>query len=115
MSTQHTPGPWWWEDGVLNCLSQTPQHNGKTCQECGHEPVECPDMVLLFGRKIECDEYIESWEPSKADADLIAAAPDLLAQLQFAVKLFESIPILNATAQVDAMRATIAKATGSTP
>jgi hypothetical protein len=113
MNAQHTPGPWWWEDGVLNCLPQTPQHNGKTCQECGHEPVECPDIVFLFGREIECDEYIESWEPSKADADLIAAAPDLLEALKDALCALDccgkDFPAASKA------RATIAKATGSTP
>ena len=47
-----------------------------------------------------------------ADARLIAAAPDLLAHLEFAVKLLEGISILGATAQVDAMRAVIARARG---
>ena len=47
-----------------------------------------------------------------ADARLIAAAPDLLAHLEFAVKLLEGIQILSATAQVDAMRAVIARARG---
>lgn len=46
------------------------------------------------------------------NARLIAAAPDLLAHLEFAVKLLEGISILGATAQVDAMRAVIARARG---
>lgn len=42
-----------------------------------------------------------------------AAAPQLLAHLRFAVKLMSGFPALNATAQLDAMRETIAKATGA--
>lgn len=52
-------------------------------------------------------------EADIANAHLIAAAPELLAHLQFAVKLFEGIPALNATAQVDAMRNVITKAEGN--
>ncbi|WP_143004922.1 hypothetical protein [Novosphingobium aromaticivorans] len=46
-----------------------------------------------------------------ADADLIAAAPELLAELQFAVKLLA--PLMGETAQVQSMRAAIARATGA--
>lgn len=37
---------------------------------------------------------------------------DLLAHLVFAVKLLEAFPMMNATAQVDAMRTAIARAKG---
>ena len=49
---------------------------------------------------------------SEDDARLISCSPELLAHLKFAVKLFDGIPALNATAQVNAMRAAIAKAEG---
>jgi len=44
-----------------------------------------------------------------------AAAPLLLAQLRFAVKLMSGFPALNASAQLDAMREAIAKAEGLLP
>lgn len=51
--------------------------------------------------------------PDRLDnARLIAAAPELLSSLQFAVKLLSALPHVNGTAQLDYMRAAIAKATG---
>lgn len=47
---------------------------------------------------------------AEANARLIAAAPELLAQLQYAVKLLAAFPALNGTAQVQSMRDTLAKA-----
>jgi hypothetical protein len=49
---------------------------------------------------------------TEADARLIAAAPDLLAWLQFATKILGEMPGISNTWQVDQMRAAIAKATG---
>lgn len=46
----------------------------------------------------------------EANARLIASAPELLANLEFAVKLLQ--PLLGATAQVQHMRAVIKKAKG---
>jgi hypothetical protein len=54
----------------------------------------------------------ESDYPLVANRDLMASAPDLLSQLQFAVKLLGAFPMLNGTAQVQSMRDTIARATG---
>jgi hypothetical protein len=42
--------------------------------------------------------------------ELFATAPDLLAHLEFVVKLVEGFPVLRDMAQLDAMRAAIAKA-----
>nr|WP_144033761.1 hypothetical protein [Sphingomonas laterariae] len=47
-----------------------------------------------------------------ANAHLVAAAPDLLAQLKFATKLLGAFPAVGSTAQVDAMRRAIASAEG---
>jgi hypothetical protein len=82
--SKHTPGPWGFET------------YGKT----GH--------FYLIGSDTTNNEVCRM--ATLDNARLIAAAPDLLAHLQFAVKLFRSIPALNATAQVVAMRAAIAKA-----
>lgn len=53
-------------------------------------------------------------DPSEvaANARLIAAAPALLSQLQYAVKLLGAFPALSGTAQVQSMRSAIAQATG---
>lgn len=48
----------------------------------------------------------------EANAHLIAAAPELLTQLEYAVKLLGAFPTLNGTAQVQSMRDTIAIARG---
>lgn len=51
-------------------------------------------------------------DEARANARLIAAAPELLAHLKYAVKLLEALPGFRGTAQVDAMQAAIAKARG---
>ena len=53
-------------------------------------------------------------EVAQANAALIAAAPELLSNLKFAVALLSAMPVIAGTAQVDAMRAAIKKATGET-
>lgn len=45
-----------------------------------------------------------------ADARLIAAAPELYAHLEFAVKLLGGLPGFAGTAQIESMRAALAKA-----
>lgn len=47
------------------------------------------------------------------DAALIAAAPELYAQLEFAVKLLGGLPGFAGTAQIESMRAALTKATQS--
>ena len=56
--------------------------------------------------------YIDSGEDKEgiANASLIASAPELLSNLQFAVDLLT--PIFGHTVQVERMRAAIAKAMG---
>ena len=44
--------------------------------------------------------------------ELIAAAPDLLAHLEFAVKLLSAFPAMSGTAQVERMRDIISQARG---
>lgn len=56
-----------------------------------------------------CEKVAESVR--EANARLIAAAPELLEHLRFAVKLLR--PWAGGTAQVQAMEAAIAKAEGS--
>jgi hypothetical protein len=58
---------------------------------------------------VECFNFPGSAE---ANARLIAAAPELLSNLQFAVKLLSNLPGFAGTAQVEHMQAAISKATG---
>lgn len=83
MSTnaKHTPGPW-----------ETKQPEAWA----GRYRVETPSGVRI------ADVLLED------DARLIAAAPELLSNLQFAVDLLA--PIAGHTVQVERMRAAIAKA-----
>jgi hypothetical protein len=89
----HTPGPWQYafEGGTVAFIVES---DGTTVA------------------KLSTTENSTAHSALPANARLIAAAPDLLAHLEFAVKLLEGISILGATAQVDAMRAVIAKARG---
>jgi hypothetical protein len=110
MVAQHTPGPW--SRGYFD------ESSGYDCMTGGVSigPQGCGPIHLdaaYYGQKRCTHINQETLEKVLADANLIAAAPELLAHLQFAVKLFGGIPALNATAQVDAMRAAIAKATGA--
>ena len=81
--TKHTPGPWTYEPG--------------DSMECGG---------ILAPARMVCD-FIE--DPNEADARLIAAAPDLLESLEYAIRM---VPEL---ATVPGVKAAIAKATGETP
>ncbi len=47
---------------------------------------------------------------ARANVTLLAAAPDLYAQREFAVKLRGGFPAMSGTAQVEAMRAALARA-----
>ncbi len=92
MTVRHTKGEWyavgaWVEHGDDN-----------TPDICNCDPVS-----MGQGGK-------RSYEEIYANARLIAAAPELLAELKFAVKLLR--PLIGSTAQIEAMDAVIAKATG---
>lgn len=56
-----TPGPWKWRSGGMELAS------------------ELVDPVLRFGDSESC----ECWEPNDADKRLIAAAPELLAYIEW--------------------------------
>ena len=90
MTTKHTPGPWGWDSTVWD-----------------YDPVqEAPWLVTTEGDRvlsgsIQCT--------SKANARLIAAAPDLLEALQGFIEGAEAMGWSTKKA-----RAAIAKATGET-
>jgi hypothetical protein len=93
--SQHTPGEW----RKVGNYTISAKPNGKDI-DVGE---------VYFGGASRCQA---NEKEAEANAILIAAAPELLAHLQFAVKLLGSLPAIGGTAQVEAMRATIAKATG---
>ena len=95
MSTQHTPGPWY-VGTEFNDQGRHIYAAQKVRHEDGdewHPLIACTDD----------DERLVDWQ---ANARLIAAAPDLLEALQYAIK---QVPEL---ATVPGISAAIAKATG---
>jgi len=99
----HTPGPWVpffvdWNEWKINAPNGDPT--------IGHSSWQ--GLAVVYG----CDEVRTGPQVAEANARLISAAPDLLAHLQFAVKLLSGLPAIGGTAQVEAMRAAIAKTTG---
>lgn len=93
MGNQHTIGPWSYRagDSVVFILG------------ADGAAIAATDSKRYYQRHDETDV---------ANARLIAAAPELLAQLEYAVKLLGAFPALSGTAQVQSMRDTIAKARG---
>lgn len=92
MKAKHTPGPW-------AAVGRWVEHvSDKRADICNCDPAS-------MGQDGRSDAEI------CANARLIAAAPELLAELRFAVSLLK--PMLGHTAQVQRMEAVIAKSTGS--
>lgn len=100
--TKFTPGPWSVTDESL-LTPDEPYWIGAEHPEVGR----CTFATVRSG----CDEADEMGD-MLANSHLIAAAPELYSQLAFAVKLLGAFPGVNATAQVDAMRAALSKARG---
>lgn len=93
--SKHTPGPW----AIVTDSAGQPMHI------VGETYTKICSFLISVKRNCVKDEIV-------SNARLIAAAPDLLSHLQFAVKVLSGIPAIGAAAQVDAMRAAIDKATG---
>jgi hypothetical protein len=85
----HTPGPWQIYGGAYKFIVARPMPN--------HKPFVC-----------ELPDSEPETEEERANADLIAAAPDLLAALKTAVKIIEYEGF-----GTDELRAVIAKAEGA--
>ena len=101
--SKHTPGPWTVGgtrhykhsgsiDGVEVAIHYGPPESRGNC------------IAFAYGHGPHGD--------AEADARLIAAAPELLSQLEFAVALLK--PMFGHAAQVERMEDVIAKATGET-
>lgn len=96
----HTPGPW----------HVVPYGDGDSLVVCSDEGGEWRICFMATH-----GGTTSVWEAIQANARLIAAAPELLTQLEYAVKLLGAFAALNGTAQVQSMRDTIAKARGQSP
>lgn len=90
-AAKHTPGPW-------------------TRDSYGHIVDRAGQDVRFRSLTILASSSQERIAQAEANTDLAAAAPELLANLQFAVKLMR--PIFGGSAQVEHMESVIAKATG---
>lgn len=88
----HTPGPW--------RVRENPRNDGETC-----DLSICSDIFVLAD--LTCPQYSHQWP----NACLIATAPDLLAQLQWAETVLKCW--IEGSAQLDNLRATIANAVQS--
>lgn len=96
-ATKHTPGPW----------RLRPSSGGRPAIIYGNDGWPVADVATYHGRV--------SQEQQDANACLIAAAPDLLENLQRMVRLLEVEDARLANfGEVEAARAAIAKATGGT-
>ena len=95
----HTPGPWFMS-GVRFRMNGGEWHS-----------INRYDEALKQDENVCCVGYDPRTGIGMADARLIAAAPCLLAQLEFAVKLLR--PWCGGTAQVERMEEVIAKARGA--
>lgn len=92
---KHTPGPW--------TFYTEPQPNG--CPIVGSRGL----MIAMLAHSVL---YSEQKNEAIANARLIAAAPDLLEAMQWAVKELERLDEANAQMVAVTLRAAIAKATG---
>ena len=80
--SKHTPGPW-----------RIEQHSPK--ERAGIESVVCPFSVIIFGHRNQddCGIHGRNKAEENANANLIAAAPDMLEALEFARALLGAMPI----------------------
>ncbi|MFC4923622.1 hypothetical protein [Delftia deserti] len=100
MQDKHTPGPW--------------EATGNFVRSPMHQPEGLPRGVQI----VECRDgyFLPHTEEAKANARLIAAAPDMLAALRDVVAVMERdlAGLVVIRPELTAARAAIAKATGST-
>jgi hypothetical protein len=94
MTTKHTPGPWTVQDGTLTIYTLTNSVTNAVAVAC---------RVRLDGGSIVLGEE------AKANAALIASAPDLYAALKVAADRLEEACLFQ---DAEAARAALAKAGG---
>jgi hypothetical protein len=104
MNTQHTPGPW------IENVVPTSAGSAITIQSADHRIA----IIYVDGIRKGIDDKLPRSIENRANARLIAAAPDLLEALntwlkQYSAEEYEDCP------EVVQTRAAIAKATGEQP
>lgn len=96
MESKHTPGPW----------TTTSIHPQRDWVNASGRAALAEVAVVVSGRE---------WPEGKANARLIAAAPDLLAACTRALGFVDSMPDNDNVGLADCLRAVIAKAEGREP
>ncbi len=92
MTTEHTPGPW--------RIRENARHSQEEC-----DLTICGDIWQL------ADINGPQYDHQLANAHLIAASPELLTQLEWAESVLKWF--IEGSAQLESLRATIAKAKGA--
>jgi hypothetical protein len=111
--SQHTPGPWYWTapnyEGVCIIGTDGPRHKAIANVYDGE-----PDYAAYRAAGHDSERYAREAmrAETKSNARLIAAAPELLAALEYALNWLASYPGHGADSAYDKARAAIAKAEG---
>ncbi len=95
--SKHTPGPWG--------LHYSAGHGVEA------DIVGADDQKFKVGRLASVATIPETWGDSKANARLIAAAPELLKALKYAIRLYGATEMSNP--DLEPLRAAVAKAEGN--
>jgi hypothetical protein len=106
MSTQHTPGPW------IENVVPTSAGSAITIQSADHRIA----IIYVDGIRKGIDDELPRSIENRANARLIAAAPDLLGALQNMLAQYNTvhgIGDMEMQSAIDFARKTIAKATGA--
>lgn len=112
--SEHTPGPWGWlpsDNGVERWVLQGwCGAKGQFHEGLNHSLNECGVFILSCECPSTDTPYNGDYRPNKADAQLIAAAPELLAACKAVDHIADQLP--NTLADVrPLLEAAIAKAT----
>lgn len=106
-----TPGPWEWRMEVQDrgIGKGNSRYAALGAPRDGHPRLR---QGVAVPNWCEADGGVwQAWiTVAPANAKLIAASPELYAQLEFAVKLLDGLPGFAGTAQIESMRAALAKA-----
>lgn len=102
----HTPGPWQGKESLFSDYETEirPEWAGQDSPKQSFRSLRCIATVK-HDKRLPVEQYMANAQP-------IASEPELLASLEFAVKLLSAMPLIAGAAQIDAMRAAIANGNG---